>query len=220
MAPFRLPCVSGLTPIYTVQIMVEYIWEVKAKNAPYLKRKCNRCNSGKFYCSNKFRVNAQKKCIDVWLIYKCVKCDSTYNMTILSRTNPEQINKELLSKFFENDEALAMKYAFSSETLRRNYVEADYGSVEYEIRHEDISIDSILNADEDIIKIKVQMPFDLKLKLSTLVRSCLGLSASRFARMEEAEAVYMQDLRLLKKYRVRNGDIIFIDKNKLEAVLK
>lgn len=52
-------------------------------------------------------MNAQKRNLDVWLIYRCAACDSTYNLTILSRTKPERIDKELFRKFLENDENLA-----------------------------------------------------------------------------------------------------------------
>lgn len=48
------------------------------------------------------------------------------NLTILSRTKPERIDKELFRKFSENDENLARKYAFSAETARKNRVELDY----------------------------------------------------------------------------------------------
>lgn len=85
----------------------EYIWKIKVNNTPALKRKCNRCDCNSFYCSNKFRMNAQKRNLDVWLIYRCAACDSTYNLTILSRTKPERIDKELFRKFLENDENLA-----------------------------------------------------------------------------------------------------------------
>jgi len=39
----------------------EYIWEIKAHNTPLLKRSCSHCDSDRFYCSEKFRMNAQKK---------------------------------------------------------------------------------------------------------------------------------------------------------------
>ena len=80
-----------------------YMWEVKARTVPLLKRKCNHCDSNRFYCSEKFRINAQKKNIDIWLIYRCIKCDSTFNMTIISRSKPELINKDLFNKFLENN---------------------------------------------------------------------------------------------------------------------
>ena len=109
----------------------EYIWEIKVKNTPTLKRKCNHCNSNRFYCSNKFRMNAQKRNIDVWLIYRCVECDSTYNLTILSRTKPELIKKDLFSKFSENDEKLSWEYAFSSEIGREIKVRTTYFDKKY-----------------------------------------------------------------------------------------
>ena len=67
-------------------------WEVKVNNTPLLIKKCSHCDSDRFYCSDKFRMNAQKKNIDVWLIYRCVKCDNTCNLTLLSRSKPDLIN--------------------------------------------------------------------------------------------------------------------------------
>ncbi len=91
----------------------EYIWGINAKNTPLLKKKCSHCDSDRFYCSEKFRMNAQKKYIDIWLIYRCTKCDNTYNMTIFTRTKTELINKDLFKKFSENNLEIAWKYAFS-----------------------------------------------------------------------------------------------------------
>ncbi|WP_289006504.1 DUF1062 domain-containing protein [uncultured Parabacteroides sp.] len=191
----------------------EYIWEIKPKNTPALKRKCNHCNCDRFYCSNKFRMNAQKRNIDVWLIYRCVECDSTYNLTILSRTKPEQIKKELFRKFSENDEELAWEYAFSSETGRKNSVELDYSSVEYEILHDDISINDILNADDKFVTFKIQTRFEFGLKLSSVIRICLGLSANQLNRLIEAKAIFSPEGYSLKKHKVKDGDVVLVNKH-------
>lgn len=196
----------------------EYIWEIKVKNTPTLKRKCNHCNCDQFYCSNKFRVNAQKRNLDVWLIYRCMECDSTYNLTILSRTKPEQINKELFRKFSENDDELAWEYAFSSETGRKNSVEIDYSSIEYEILHDDISINEFLNADNDLVAFKIRTHFEFGLKLSSVIRSCLGLSANQLDRLIEAKAIFVPEGYQIKKHKVRNGDVVVIDKEKLNGL--
>ena len=194
----------------------EYIWEIKIENTPTLKRKCNHCNCNRFYCSNKFRMNSQKRNIDVWLIYRCEECDSTYNLTILSRTKPELISKDLFLKFSENDENTAWQYAFSSETGRKNSVELYYSSVGYEIEHEPVSIDDILDADDEIITFKVQTRFEFGLKLSSVVRLCLGISANQLNQMIEAEAIFTPEGYQLKKRRVKNGDFVFIDRKKLQ----
>nr|WP_294590649.1 DUF1062 domain-containing protein [uncultured Bacteroides sp.] len=196
----------------------EYIWKIEVKNTPTLKRKCNHCSCNRFYCSDKFRVNAQKRNIDVWLIYRCVECDSTYNLTLFSRTKPELIRKDLLHKFFENDEDTACEYAFSAETGRKNNVEIDWSSVEYEIEHNNISINSILDANAEIVAFKIQMPFEFGLKLSTVVRSCLGLSANLFEQMINAEVIFTPENYPLKKHKAKNGDIVLIDKEKLQRI--
>lgn len=196
----------------------EHIWEIKVKNTPILKRKCNHCNSNRFYCSEKFRMNSQKRNVDVWLIYRCTECDSTYNLTILTRSKPELIKKDLFLKFSENDEATTWEYAFSLETARKNSVELDYSSVEYEILHDTISIQDILNSDNEFITCKIQTRFEFGLKLSSVIRSCLGLSANQLARMIETKAIFTPEEYLLKKHKVRNGDIVLISKEKLQQL--
>ncbi|MEY8593306.1 MULTISPECIES: DUF1062 domain-containing protein [unclassified Butyricimonas] len=196
----------------------EYTWEIKIKNTPALERKCNRCNCNKFYCSNKFRMNAQKKNIDVWLIYRCMECDSTYNLTILSRTKPELIRKDLFTKFSDNDEDIAWEYAFSLETARKNNVKFDYNSVEYEIEHDNISINDILNAGDESVVFKIQTGFEFELKLSSVIRYCLGVSASQLNQMIEVDAVFTPEGYPIKKHKVKNGDIVLINKEKLQGI--
>lgn len=198
----------------------EYIWEIKVNSTPLLKRKCNRCNCDRFYCSNKFRMNSQKRNLDVWLIYRCLECDSTYNLTILSRTKPELIKKDLFLGFLENNETIAWEYAFSSEIGRKNNVELDYSSVEYEILHDNISINDILSTSNELIAFKIQTRFDFELKLSSVIRLCLGLSANQLNQMIEAKAIFMAEDCFVKKRKVKNGDVVLISKEKLKASLR
>jgi hypothetical protein len=106
----------------------------KSSEYPLLKKKCNHCDSDRFQCSDKFRLNAQKKNIDVWLIYRCVKCNNRYNMTLFSRIRTESVSKDIFNRLSENDLDLAWEYAFSFETRRKNNAEADLSSVKYEIQ--------------------------------------------------------------------------------------
>jgi len=196
----------------------EYIWEIRVKNTPALKRKCNHCSSDRFYCSDKFRMNSQKRNIDVWLIYRCTECDNTYNLTILSRSKPELIKKDLFLKFSENKETIAWEYAFSSETGRKNNVELDYNSVEYEIVHDAVSVNDILRSDNEFVTFKIQTRFEFGQKLSSVVRFCLGLSANQLSKMIEAKAIFTPEDYSLKKHKVRNGDIVLVSKKKLQSI--
>lgn len=59
-----------------------------------VRRNCPKCNEKVLYInSERFRVNANKNSIDIWLIYQCEKCKSTWNMTIYERIKPYDIDK-------------------------------------------------------------------------------------------------------------------------------
>ena len=151
-----------------------FTWEIKVKNTPLLIKKCSHCESDRFYCSDKFRMNAQKKNIDVWLIYRCVKCDNTCNITLLSRTKPDLIDKKLFHSFSMNDREVAWQYAFSAGMASKNKLQIDYDSVEYEVIS-NISFEDIMNMNNEIISIWIECDLELNLKLLSLIKRCFSL---------------------------------------------
>lgn len=189
-------------------------WEVKVKNTPLLIKKCSHCDSDRFYCSDKFRMNAQKKNIDVWLIYRCVKCDNTCNLTLLSRSKPDLIDKTLFHSFSMNDKDAAWKYAFSTEMERKNNLRLDYGSVEYEVGP-DTSLEDLLNLSNEVIKIHIKCEFEFDLKLSSLIKRCFSLSANQVKRMFEDGIITISGNKPPQKHKVKDGDMILIQREEL-----
>lgn len=189
-------------------------WEVKVKNTPLLIKKCSHCDSDRFYCSDKFRMNAQKKNIDVWLIYRCVKCDNTCNLTLLSRSKPDLIDKTLFHSFSMNDKDTAWKYAFSTEMERKNNLKLDYGSVEYEVIP-NTSLEDLLNLSNEVIKIHIKCEFEFDLKLSSLIRRRFSLSANQVKRMFEDGIITISGNKPPQKHKVKNGDMILIQREGL-----
>lgn len=189
-------------------------WEVKVKNTPLLIKKCSHCDSDRFYCSDKFRMNAQKKNIDVWLIYRCVKCDNTCNLTLLSRSKPDLINKTLFHSFSMNDKDTAWKYAFSTEMERKNNLRLDYGSVEYKVIP-NTSLEDLLNLSNEVIKIHIKYEFEFDLKLSSLIRRCFSLSANQVKRMFEDGIITISGNKPPQKHKVKDGDMILIQREGL-----
>lgn len=189
-------------------------WEVKVKNTPLLIKKCSHCDSDRFYCSDKFRMNAQKKNIDVWLIYRCVKCDNTCNLTLLSRSKPDLINKTLFHSFSMNDKDTAWKYAFSTEMERKNNLRLDYGSVEYEVIP-NTSLEDLLNLSNEVIKIHIKYEFEFDLKLSSLIRRRFSLSANQVKRMFEDGIITISSNKPPQKHKVKDGDMILIQREGL-----
>ena len=75
--------------------------------------------------SGKFRINANGKNVDVWLIYRCKKCKHTWNLTIYERTRPGKIPSELFEAFQTNDMEIAMSYGRDIDFLKKNRAEFD-----------------------------------------------------------------------------------------------
>ncbi|WP_243015095.1 DUF1062 domain-containing protein, partial [Brevibacillus borstelensis] len=62
--------------------------DIQYLSPPPAIKYCKKCGKKTEYvCSGLFRVNAQCKYLDIWLIYKCSNCDSTWNMTIYVNAN-------------------------------------------------------------------------------------------------------------------------------------
>ena len=62
-------------------------------------------------------MNAQKKRLDVWLIYRCVSCGSVWNCAVVSRGRPGGVGRELLERFMGNDPGLALECALDAGEL-------------------------------------------------------------------------------------------------------
>jgi hypothetical protein len=68
----------------------------------------------------KFRTNAQKKRIDVWLIYRCDSCSETWNLPIFERVAVGDIAPDEFHAIARNDLALAALYAFDRARIDRH----------------------------------------------------------------------------------------------------
>lgn len=180
------------------------IWEIKVLNTPYINKKCHRCSNSSFYCSEKFRLNAQKKNIDIWLIYKCSNCDSTYNMRISSRKKAELIDKGLFEKFTGNDKETAWKYAFMQSIANNNQMELNYTSVKYQVIADVLTLDQLLEEKAGVKAFRIICPFDFKLRISTVLKHSLGLSEREILKILEGKVISVDGNIWKKKDRV-NG---------------
>jgi hypothetical protein len=86
--------------------------------------RCGGCGKKQeFINSGKFRVNANGKAVDVWLIYRCRKCKHTWNLTVYERVKPSKIPADLFEAFEANDMETAMRYGRDIDFLKKNNAE-------------------------------------------------------------------------------------------------
>jgi hypothetical protein len=139
-------------------------------------------------------------------------------MTIFSRIKPEWIDKNLFDKFSENNSGVAWEYAFSQETSRKNNVEFDFGSVEYDIQNDFISIEDMLYSDSEIVTCRIIYPYDFNLRISSVIRRYLRLSANKLNILLEANVFSIQEKSLQKKQKVKNEDVVHVNREKLRNI--
>lgn len=169
-APSLLKCPLQEGKLYLKKI----IWTARYLNAPTAVRYCKHCGARtSFASSGLFRVNAQQKVLDIWLIFKCPNCDTTWNFTILSRVNPCALPPDLLQGFHSNDGDLAMRYA-TRALLKRNG--AELGIPEIEILGEKIDF-------TEPVCIELTTEWPAEYKATTAIRDKLGISRSELDRL-------------------------------------
>lgn len=155
--------------------MQKVIWEVQYLSPPPAIRYCKKCGKrSEYICSGLFRVNAQRKTLDIWLIYKCAHCDTTWNSTIYSRINPQSLSQEQLEQFHTNDSSLVEQYAMDAELLQRNG--AEVGLPDYKIVGDEVCVDNPA-------ELHIICRYSCQLKVATILRKKLNLSLNIFKQM-------------------------------------
>jgi hypothetical protein len=191
-------------------------WRVTPLQPPLVRRHCSRCaGEMPFAYSMKFRTNAQKKRIDVWLIYRCIACDEVWNLPIFERVGVGEIAPDAFDAIARNDPAFALRHAFDrTQLMRHGSIE---GSPEVSI-HKSHPEGRALGVATLIITLALALPCGLR--LDRLLAGGLGLTRTQLGRLHDAGL-----LRLLPFARkaLRNpaadGQTIAIDLASLDAAL-
>lgn len=93
---------------------------VTSVRTPTITWRCPTCHRPEvFTCSERFRTNTNGKLADIWLIYRCRRCDATKNITVVERTPVRRLPRALLEATEDNDAVVARRLARNVELLRR-----------------------------------------------------------------------------------------------------
>ena len=159
-----------------------------------------------YRCSDKFRVNANGKRIDVWLIYRCIDCDNSWNFGIFERCNRRDIEPALLAALESNDPALARRHAFDVVALRNRV-----GRVE---EFSDVAVQKRSLGDKGATTLEIRLGLEMptSLRLDRLLAGELGISRSRLQALEEKRLLIVvpDGAKALRK-PAREGTTIRID---------
>lgn len=169
-------------------------WHIRPLELPRPWRYCTSCAVARaFVCSERFRVNANKKSLDVWLKYRCASCEETWKFPLFERRPVSELAASELDGFARHDPAIVRRYAFDITRLRPHVIRVD---ADVRIRVERTPLES-----QDMRCIQFDLPFPCDIRLDRLLAAELGISRSALrASYERAE---------LRK-RVRDGMVLML----------
>ncbi|NYH53576.1 hypothetical protein HNR06_003165 [Nocardiopsis arvandica] len=102
-------------------------WAVRRTRLPLLALPCVDCPSGRAATGDgRFRVNANGKLLDVWLLVNCVSCDRTGKLTVHDRVAVRSLPADLLAGYTANAPALVADTLLDPSTARRNRFTLDW----------------------------------------------------------------------------------------------
>jgi hypothetical protein len=152
-------------------------WAVVPACLPLVRRRCHTCASDRFRANGKFRVNANHKRIDAWLLVLCAACGDTAKITALERTNVRSIRPELLDRMHDNDAALAAELLQDPVLLRRNRIALDWeGAWRLDTGGSD-------HLDREVIDVSVRFEARIPVRPVRLIAEGCGLSRAEVERL-------------------------------------
>lgn len=186
----------------------EYLWELVPTAMPAVRKKCPKCGEKTDYISTgKFRINANKNSIDVWLIYQCEKCKTSWNMDIYDRVKAGSLDNEEYKRFSENEEELAKEYGFDIGIHNKNKVELRIKDVKYDVKKVKL-LEAVSEKDETIIKIRCKYPCEMR--IDRLLADNMNISRNSVKRMYEEGYIILENDKNLLKSKVEDGMVIRI----------
>jgi hypothetical protein len=158
-------------------------WSIRPLELPRPWRYCASCATLRaFVCSERFRVNAQKKSLDVWLNYRCECCEDLWKLPLFERRSVGELAC-VLDAFARHDPAMVWQYAFDVTRLRPHVVRVD---TDVRVRIERTPLATETDASGSIC-IDFEVPFPCDIRLDRLLAASwesheAGCSAGASAR--------------------------------------
>jgi hypothetical protein len=151
-------------------------WLVRPTDFPMIRRRCRTCPSTKYRTRGRFRVNANHKLLDVWLLALCVQCDETVKLTVLERVPVRSIEPTMLSGFHDNAPALAAKLLADPQLAHRNDVALDWTEA-WTLQMSPAELPKA-----DILDVSVHFGQRIPIRLTTLIATGLHVSRAEVAK--------------------------------------
>src|ERR1700733_6470267 len=91
------------------------LWVIRELELPAIVKACATCRSARHHPTGKFRVNANGKLLDVWMLICCEQCGRTSKIPVHERSHVRALDRELRLRFENNDPAMVRDLAMDAD---------------------------------------------------------------------------------------------------------
>jgi hypothetical protein len=102
------------------------VWAVRESGLPAVMRPCTDCSGTRHHPSGKFRVNANGKLLDVWLLLCCATCGRTSKVPVCARVRVRSLEHARRLAYETNDPAMVRELALSESLAAKNGYRLDW----------------------------------------------------------------------------------------------
>lgn len=127
-APARSSCVEpfAVHPAGPIAASLTETWRVRGIALPRVRRRCRDCATNLSRATGMFRVNANGRLLDVWLLTRCAHCGHNGRLKVHHRVNVNRLDPERLHGYLDNDPHLIAETLMDPATARRNHCALDW----------------------------------------------------------------------------------------------
>lgn len=179
-----------------------HVVSVTSVAPPTITWRCSRCSCPEFVCSQRFRMNTNAKLTDIWLIYRCARCDATKNLTIVERKPITKIGRSLFDAATTNDPVAACRFARDLNLLRSASVKV--------LRGDRFSLSEIA-----LGAYRVQLHFaePLLVRADHVLGVALGISRRRLRALDASCRLRLDPPAVLSRLRLMTTTEVSIDRD-------
>lgn len=102
------------------------LWVVRELGLPAIVKACVSCRSTRHHPTGKFRVNANGKLLDVWMLICCELCGRTSKTPVHERIHVNALKHERLLMFEDNDPAMVRQLTVDAASAGKAAYQLDW----------------------------------------------------------------------------------------------
>ena len=160
------------------------LWVIRELGLPAIVKACVACRSTRHHATGKFRVNANGKLLDVWMLIWCELCGRTSKIPIHERIHVQALESERRLMFENNDSTMVRDLAMDGALASKSAYRLDWsGTWELET---DMPFYELEREAPAPLEVVVRFELPAPIRVEKLLMAGFGLSRSAVRGMVES----------------------------------